>query len=264
MTNDVVPVGPSAASDLAVVADPPIGSNAYWRDPAAQQRHLDRERARQSGAAPPAPPSKADAEIARLTELMRSDRARYERSGSDEKLLALLREKESGTAATTQSQAGEEWRVPAAEARKQLSADVVADLDRAPGGFDAALTRQQDNGRTILENSGDERTDFFGAWRGLATPIQSAVLKELARGPMTFAPLPAPEKFAAFAESEAGAALTEAWGASARAKCGVAMARWERIMAPLTPAQRESWAYFFDHSAPLEQAAVLWQLAEGK
>jgi hypothetical protein len=190
---------------------------------------------------------------------MRTDRARYEREGHDARFLALLREREGTDEAPAEAEA---WRATPEQARRDLSPEVVAELERT-GNFADGLRGLQDEIMDMLAsvNEGGQLNDFVAAFEGLPDRLQHAVELELARGPMTFAPLASDADIAALEALEEGPALLEAWGGAAPRKLGVACARYQRVKSGLSAADAAHLDYFVDHATPVERAAIFWHLA---
>jgi hypothetical protein len=261
MTDQLVPAGGDAVAQEIRQIETLMRDDrvAYERDGHAD-RYLALLRARDGGEQPPAAPSALDAEISKLTALMRTDRRAYERDGHDARLLELLRQREGTDEAPAEA---EEWRRPADEAtRRDLGPAVVAELERT-GDFAQGLRALQDNLLDMLAsvNEGGQVNDFVNTFDGLPNAIQSAVYLELARGAPTFAEHATDEHLAALEAEACGPALIEAWGSAAARKFGIARARWARCIEGLSAADHDKLAYFFNHSQPVEQAAVIWHLA---
>jgi len=261
-TNEIVPASGDAVATEIVEIERSMRSGEYWQPHAEpmRQRYLELLRAREGSAQPPAAPSEVDKEIVNIEKLMRTDRREYERSGAADRYLELLRQREGDDEAPA---AVEEWRATPEQARRDLSPQVVAELERS-GDFAGSLRKLQDDlvDMLVSVNEGGAVNDFVAAFDGLpGTAIQTAVYLELARGAPTFAPLATDEHLAALETEIYGPALIEAWGSAAARKFGIARARWARCVSDLSATDHDALCYFFNHAQPVEQAAIIWHLA---
>jgi hypothetical protein len=260
MSNEVTQSGDAVSQEIATIErtmrDTP---HEYWRDQGMQERYRGLISAREGSAPPPAAPSEVDREIASLTALMRTDRRAYERDGHDTRLLALLREREGQDEAPATA---EDWRATPEQARRDLSPEVVAELERS-GDFAGSLHALQDELVDLFAsiNEGGQLNDFTAAYEGLPERIQAAVELEFARGAPTFAARASDADIAAFAALEEGPALLEAWGSSSARKLGIACERYRRVKAGLSAADQEHLDFFVDHATATERAAIFYHLA---
>jgi hypothetical protein len=231
-----------AGTELATI-ERQVGTAAYWRNEGGiQERYRDLLTEREAGAAPPTRQDITPATPTPPAKLSHRE-------------LCMEHDRQNRTAA-------EAWRKPPEQARRDLPPAVVAYLDAEPAGFDAALARIQDSAAVMVRDIGDEADAqaFLDGLDRLPAAARNAVYRESA-APAPGHVRPANDKdLAEFRTLHGGKEMIAAWGMRARRCVGLAMHRFQRILAGLPADDASVVKAFVDRQPPRVQLAMCWRL----
>ncbi len=245
----------AVSAELAAI-ERQIGTPAYWRDEALQQRHRDLIDARESGAAPPAPASDTAREIAEINNLMRTDRRRYDRDLAMQQRYRDLIDAGDGSAP-----APGDWRASPAQFREQQP-ELAARFDAEPEGVAGRLSRLQDVLQRVVVDIGDAAAAdaFLATFQALPGAVKIAVqMQASAPSPGTVRPATV-EQMTSFKTLAGGKEMIEGWGRRAHRSVATVFHRWGQIITALSASDAATFRAWFDAQPPRVQAALLWRL----